>query len=77
MKQTIIMNVSSGNHCKKFLLINIGLIINATEKKMHVILHIQYMYCIIRSIVWKLLEFPAMVDDLRSYILQCLRKDFN
>ena len=23
---------------------------------------------------WKLLEFPAMVDDLRSCVLQCLRK---
>ena len=35
------------------------------------------MYCIIQSIVKKLLEFPAMVDDLCSYILQCLQKDFN
>ena len=44
---------------------------------MHVIIHMQYMYCIILSIAWKLLEFPAMADVLRSYILQWLRKNFN
>ena len=32
MKQNIIMNVSSENHWKEISLINIGLIINATEK---------------------------------------------
>ena len=62
---------------KKYLFFYIGLIITATEKKMHVIIHIQYMYCIIWSIVWKLVEFSAMIDDLCNYNLQCLRKNFN
>ena len=56
-----------------FLLIDIGL---ATEK-IHVIIHMQCMYCIIWSIVWKLLEFSAMADDLHNFDLQCLKKDFN
>ena len=63
MKQTVIMNVSSENHWKNFLLINIWLIINATEKNA-----CNYTYAVyvlyIWSIVWKLLEFPALDDDL-------------
>ena len=34
------------------------------------------MYCIIQSIVWKLLEFPVMVDDLCRYSLQLPTKGF-
>ena len=48
---------------EKILLINIRLIINATEKNA-----CNYTYAVyvlyIWSIVWKLLEFPAMDDDL-------------
>ena len=39
------------------------------RKKMHVIIYILCMYCIVWSIVWKLPEFPAMAGDLHSYIL--------
>ena len=34
------------------------------------------MYCIIQFIVWKLPEFPALVDDLHSYSLQLPTKGF-
>ena len=54
-----------------------GLIIYAAARKIHVIIHIQCVYCNILSVAWKFLEFPAMADDLHSYILQCLRKNFS
>ena len=61
---------------KNYLLLLYWLIIYATEKNTCTY---TYVVCTlyIQSVVWKLLEFPAMADDLHSYILQCLRKDFN
>ena len=56
------------------LLINIGLNLNATEENT-----CNYTYAVLYYLVpvWKLFEFPAIADDLHSYDLQCLRKDFN
>ena len=56
---------------------------DASEKKLHVFQQILCRYCTIQIIVWKLLEFPAMVDDLCSYFfsgavfLQMPMKVFN
>ena len=62
---------------REILLINIWLIINATEKKIHVILHMQYMYCIFGLLCGNCLNFLLWMMIFRNYNLQCLRKDFN
>ena len=62
------------------LLINTRLIINPTEKKdacnFTIIEYVIYIY-FFYSIVWKLLEFPALGDNLLSCSLKCLPKGLN
>ena len=62
---------------EEILLINIWLIINATEKEMHVIIHMQYMYCIFGPLCGNCLNFLLWMMIFCNYSLQCLQKVFN
>ena len=55
------------------LLLSIWHFINCTEKKLHILQYIYYIY----PNAWKLLEFPALGDDLHNCSLKCLQNCLN
>ena len=61
---------------KEFLLFSIMLNTDASERNYMYFKHIRCRYCTIRIVVWELLEFPAMVDDLCGCISKSVHKRF-